>query len=116
MQSIVLEAKNLKKVNIVLFDWLEDSLLAKSKRPINEARYLLENILKAEKIQEKGKRKADQLQNQSKRPKGVWFCSARVLYSYIFLKQSTHSLSTRTVPPRVCLCISLFVSTSELDI
>ncbi|CAL5871706.1 uncharacterized protein PFLUO_LOCUS5959 [Penicillium psychrofluorescens] len=65
----VLEAKDLKRVKIVSFDWLEDSLLSKSKRPRNEAPYLLENILKAEKIQNKGKRKADQLQNQSKRPK-----------------------------------------------
>ncbi|KAJ5618907.1 hypothetical protein N7510_002891 [Penicillium lagena] len=66
--SAVLEAKGLKKVKIVSFDWLEDSLLSKSRRPKHEGPYLLENILRAEKIQ-KGKRKADQLQNQTKRPK-----------------------------------------------
>lgn len=119
MKSTVLEAKNLNKVKIVTFDWLEDSLLGKSKRPKNERAYLLENIMKAKNIQNKGKRKADQLQNESKRPKGGLMCGSapRGFFTQIyFSKQSTHSLSPRTVLPRVCLCISLFVITSELDI
>ncbi|KAJ5833833.1 hypothetical protein N7474_002144 [Penicillium riverlandense] len=103
IKPTVLEAKNLNKVKIVTFDWLEDSLLSKSKRPRNERAYLLANILKAEKIPKKGKRKADQLQNQSKRPKGWLMCGSapQGVFTHIyFSKQSTHSRSTRTVLPR----------------
>ncbi|RAH40989.1 BRCT domain protein [Aspergillus brunneoviolaceus CBS 621.78] len=50
----VREAKALKNIKIVTFDWLEDSLLAKDKKPKRANEYLLETILKGE---EKRKRK-----------------------------------------------------------
>ncbi|PWY81216.1 BRCT domain protein [Aspergillus eucalypticola CBS 122712] len=45
----VREAKRLRTIKIVSFDWLEDSLLSKNRRPKRETEYLLANILKSEK-------------------------------------------------------------------
>lgn len=46
---IVREAKRLRTIKIVSFDWLEDSLLSKNRRPKRETEYLLANILEREK-------------------------------------------------------------------
>ena len=45
---IVREAKRLRTIKIVSYDWLEDSLLSKNRRPKRETEYLLVNILKSE--------------------------------------------------------------------
>ncbi|GKZ36265.1 hypothetical protein AbraIFM66950_007265 [Aspergillus brasiliensis] len=45
----VREAKRLRTIKIVSYDWLEDSLLSKNRRPKRETEYLLANILKSEK-------------------------------------------------------------------
>ncbi|OJJ73608.1 hypothetical protein ASPBRDRAFT_205828 [Aspergillus brasiliensis CBS 101740] len=42
----VREAKRLRTIKIVSYDWLEDSLLSKNRRPKRETEYLLANILK----------------------------------------------------------------------
>ncbi|PWY77493.1 hypothetical protein BO70DRAFT_294673 [Aspergillus heteromorphus CBS 117.55] len=57
--EIVRKAKRVKSIKIVSFDWLEDSLQSKNRRPKRETEYLLENILMAEKKaneKKKGKR------------------------------------------------------------
>ncbi|KAE8147848.1 hypothetical protein BDV25DRAFT_142366 [Aspergillus avenaceus] len=53
--SAVKEAKRLGTVKIVTYDWLEDSLLSKSKMPKRENAYLLENIGKEERKKVKGR-------------------------------------------------------------
>ncbi|KKK20734.1 hypothetical protein ARAM_002721 [Aspergillus rambellii] len=40
------QAKKLGSIHIVSYDWLEDSLLSKTRKPLPEAPYLWENILK----------------------------------------------------------------------
>ncbi|GKZ26182.1 hypothetical protein AbraIFM66951_010054 [Aspergillus brasiliensis] len=42
----VREAKRLRTIKIVSYDWLEDSLLSKNRRPKRETEYLLANLLK----------------------------------------------------------------------
>ncbi|PWY94837.1 hypothetical protein BO94DRAFT_572371 [Aspergillus sclerotioniger CBS 115572] len=54
----VRKAKRSRNIKIVSFDWLEDSLLSKNRRPKREKEYLLEIILRNEK--KKNKRKADE--------------------------------------------------------
>ncbi|KAI2953765.1 hypothetical protein CBS147323_10058 [Aspergillus niger] len=44
----VRKAKQLRTIKIVSYDWLEDSLLSKNRRPKRETEYLLVNILKSE--------------------------------------------------------------------
>lgn len=46
----------MKSVKIVTYDWLEDSLLSKSRRPKKEGRYLLNTVFKGEK-EKKGRGK-----------------------------------------------------------
>lgn len=67
------EAKRLKTVKIVTYDWLEDSLLSKTRRPLREAKYLLGTIVNGGKVKvkvkssQKGqlkKRKSDQKSEQ----------------------------------------------------
>ncbi|KAJ5975730.1 hypothetical protein N7481_009437 [Penicillium waksmanii] len=48
----VKEAKSLKNVKIVSFDWLEDSLLSKTRRPLKETPYLWTNLLSERKPNE----------------------------------------------------------------
>ncbi|KAI2996333.1 hypothetical protein CBS147345_9641 [Aspergillus niger] len=43
----VRKAKQLRTIKIVSYDWLEDSLLSKNRRPKRETEYLLVNILKS---------------------------------------------------------------------
>ncbi|KKK15107.1 hypothetical protein AOCH_004737, partial [Aspergillus ochraceoroseus] len=45
-QQTVEQAKKLGSIHIVSYDWLEDSLLSKTRKPLPEAPYLWENILK----------------------------------------------------------------------
>ena len=45
INAIVKTAKTLKKVKIVNFDWLEDSLLSKTCRPLKEASYIWETLI-----------------------------------------------------------------------
>ena len=59
-------AKDLGKIKIVSYDWLEDSLLSKTRRPKGEGPYLLENLLKAE-TQNERKRKRIEEQKPSKK-------------------------------------------------
>ncbi|RAH80773.1 BRCT domain protein [Aspergillus japonicus CBS 114.51] len=49
----VREAKALKNIKIVTFDWLEDSLLAKDRKPKRVTEYLLETVVKEEKKRKK---------------------------------------------------------------
>ncbi|KAJ5091539.1 hypothetical protein NUU61_006409 [Penicillium alfredii] len=49
----VQDAKKLRTVKIVSYDWLEDSLQSKTRRPKSENPYLLVNILEAEKQKRK---------------------------------------------------------------
>nr|XP_001392721.2 brct domain protein [Aspergillus niger CBS 513.88] len=44
----VRKAKQLRTIKIVSYDWLEDSLLSKNRRPKRETEYLLVDILKSE--------------------------------------------------------------------
>lgn len=53
----VKEAKRLKTIKIVTYDWLEDSLLSKTRRPKNEKPYLLEALFQSEK-KKKGRARA----------------------------------------------------------
>lgn len=59
-------AKELSTVKIVSYDWLEESLLSKTRRPKAEGPYLLKNLLKAE-AQNGRKRKRDEEQKPSKK-------------------------------------------------
>ncbi|KAK2750404.1 hypothetical protein FQN57_003884 [Myotisia sp. PD_48] len=62
----VQEAKRTKGLKIVSIDWLEDSLLSKSKRPKREGPYLWARIIKAEKreaIQNKERKNGKNLTN-----------------------------------------------------
>ncbi|PYI32386.1 hypothetical protein BP00DRAFT_486098 [Aspergillus indologenus CBS 114.80] len=49
----VREAKALKHIKIVTFDWLEDSLLAKDRKPKRVTEYLLETVVKEEEKRKK---------------------------------------------------------------
>ncbi|PYH79126.1 hypothetical protein BO82DRAFT_420226 [Aspergillus uvarum CBS 121591] len=49
----VCKAKALKNIKIVTFDWLEDSLLAKDKKPKRVTEYLLETVVKEEEKRKK---------------------------------------------------------------
>ncbi|PYH98586.1 hypothetical protein BO71DRAFT_426032 [Aspergillus ellipticus CBS 707.79] len=60
----VRKAKRLKSIKIVSYDWLEDSLLSKNRRPKREAEYLLENLLNNEK-----KRKRETSNKEDEKPK-----------------------------------------------
>ncbi|KAL2869272.1 BRCT domain protein [Aspergillus lucknowensis] len=60
MQAVI-EARKLKTVRIVSYDWLADSLLSKSRKPLPAKAYLWENILKCEKKRNQGKK--DQAKN-----------------------------------------------------
>lgn len=50
---MVRQAKRLKNIKIVSYDWLEDSLLSKSRRPKKEGPYLRDKILKKTKKERK---------------------------------------------------------------
>ncbi|PYI06891.1 hypothetical protein BO78DRAFT_444784 [Aspergillus sclerotiicarbonarius CBS 121057] len=67
----VRKAKRFKNIKIVSFDWLEDSLLSKNRRPKREKEYLWENILRDERKRnkKKGNDKAGQRQNGEDRKK-----------------------------------------------
>ncbi|RAK98625.1 BRCT domain protein [Aspergillus ibericus CBS 121593] len=83
------KAKRFKNIKIVSFDWLEDSLLSKNRRPKREKKYLWHNILKNERKRnnkkgndreeqkmngENGKKRADKPENEDpfrKKRKGV---------------------------------------------
>lgn len=61
------EAKKLKTVKIVTYDWLEDSLLSKTRRPKREKPYLLETILKGEQRKAKNAKRGKQGKSQTQR-------------------------------------------------
>ncbi|RAH65127.1 BRCT domain protein [Aspergillus aculeatinus CBS 121060] len=61
----VREAKALKNIKIVTFDWLEDSLLGRGKKPKRVTEYLLETIVKDE---EKRKKKPAREASRTTKP------------------------------------------------
>lgn len=61
------QAKRLKNIKIVSYDWLEDSLLSKSRRPKKEGPYLRDKILK----KTKKERKPAQMLAKRKSPRGL---------------------------------------------
>ncbi|RMJ26379.1 brct domain protein [Aspergillus sp. HF37] len=63
----VREAKRLRTVKIVTYDWLEDSLLSKSRRPKREKPYLLDTVLKGERKKGQQGRKGTQAKSQTKK-------------------------------------------------
>ncbi|KAL1969433.1 hypothetical protein VTN77DRAFT_8871 [Rasamsonia byssochlamydoides] len=71
----VRQAKRLKHIKIVTYDWLEDSLQSKTRRPKREGPYLWERILKEQKrkaargskVQKKSAVKKKQQQKQKQR-------------------------------------------------
>ena len=65
---IVREAERLRTIKIVSYDWLEDSLLSKNRRPKPETEYLLANILKSEK-KKRGNEKEKIRKREKERPR-----------------------------------------------
>lgn len=71
------KAKRLK-IKIVSYDWLEDSLMSKSRAPKREGPYLLDTILKNEKKKantEAKAKKTSKLQAKSKAKRAGTFAS-----------------------------------------
>ncbi|GES59220.1 brct domain protein [Aspergillus terreus] len=76
-------AKRLGTIKIVSFDWLEDSLMSKTRKPKRETPYLLETILRTSKTKSEKTEKAPISQKQSGKPK----------QKYIFGKRKSSSAS-----------------------
>ncbi|EHA18165.1 hypothetical protein ASPNIDRAFT_125153 [Aspergillus niger ATCC 1015] len=69
----VRKAKQLRTIKIVSYDWLEDSLLSKNRRPKRETEYLLVNILKSEnKKRGKERDKIRKKEKEKSRKKGTF--------------------------------------------
>ncbi|KAL4895902.1 hypothetical protein BDV59DRAFT_199876 [Aspergillus ambiguus] len=63
-------AKRLRTIKIVSYDWLEDSLLSRSRKPRREGPYLLDSILRAERKRvEKSEKSEKALKVQKQTPK-----------------------------------------------
>ncbi|PTU23149.1 hypothetical protein P175DRAFT_0475098, partial [Aspergillus ochraceoroseus IBT 24754] len=81
------QAKKLGSIHIVSYDWLEDSLLSKTRKPLPEAPYLWENILKDNKptvqqAKRNGKNQKQKSRFSAKKYPGIFLRALAVRKNY----------------------------------